>query len=159
MADYSHRPVKARLKHGQFLDWIEREFAWSQQHASRFMHVHEQFKLRNLSNLEIDVSALFLIAAPSTPEQVRRVHGSSERRSGRSGKISTLAGQEGSCASRERSPRCSTPHQRQECIRHGRPPRWLFRIPDRIDAAAFRTSWSVGSRLLNRIRRNSNTAS
>jgi hypothetical protein len=63
--------VKARLEHGRFLEWIDREFAWSQQSASRFMQVHEQFKLRNLGNLQIDVSALYLIAAPSTPEPVR----------------------------------------------------------------------------------------
>ncbi|HEY1495410.1 MAG TPA: DUF3102 domain-containing protein, partial [Candidatus Solibacter sp.] len=63
--------VKARLKHGQFLEWIEREFAWSQPSAWRFMNVFEQFKLSNLNNLEIDVSALYLIAAPSTPEALR----------------------------------------------------------------------------------------
>jgi hypothetical protein len=32
------------------------------------MHVYDQFKLRHLRNLEIDVSALYVIAAPSTPE-------------------------------------------------------------------------------------------
>lgn len=63
--------VKARLLHGQFLEWIEREFAWNRMSAERFMRVHEQFKMHNLCNLEIDVSALYLIAAPSTPEPVR----------------------------------------------------------------------------------------
>jgi Protein of unknown function (DUF3102) len=64
--------VKARLKHGQFLEWIEREFAWSDWTARAFMNVHEKFKSENFSNLEIDVSALYLIAAPSTPEWVFR---------------------------------------------------------------------------------------
>jgi hypothetical protein len=35
------------------------------------MNVYVQFKLSNLNNLQIDVSALYLIAAPSTPEPVR----------------------------------------------------------------------------------------
>jgi hypothetical protein len=34
------------------------------------MNVHERVKLPNLGNLEIDVSALYLIAAPSFPEPV-----------------------------------------------------------------------------------------
>ena len=63
--------VKTRLGHGNFLEWIEREFAWNRMSAERFMRVHEQFKMHNLCNLEIDVSALYLIAAPSTPEPVR----------------------------------------------------------------------------------------
>lgn len=64
--------VKEKLGHGKFLDWIEKEFAWSQPTAWRFMNVYEQFKLSNLNNLSIDVSALYQIAAPSTPEPVRR---------------------------------------------------------------------------------------
>jgi hypothetical protein len=55
---------RGRLKHGQFLEWIEREFAWSRQSAERFMKVYEWFKCNNLLLLEIDVSALYLIAAP-----------------------------------------------------------------------------------------------
>jgi hypothetical protein len=63
--------VKARLKHGEFLDWIEREFGWDARTARNFMTVHERFKTANFANLEIDVSALYLIARPSTPEPVR----------------------------------------------------------------------------------------
>lgn len=63
--------VKARLKHGNFLEWIEREFAWSEPSAERFMRVFRNIKSVNLTNLEIDVSALYLIAAPSIPEPVR----------------------------------------------------------------------------------------
>jgi len=62
---------KERLGHGKFLEWIEREFAWTYKSAERFMHVHEHLKLDKLSNLQIDVSALYLIAAPSTPDPVR----------------------------------------------------------------------------------------
>jgi hypothetical protein len=63
--------VKDRLRHGQFLEWIEREFAWKQRTAYRFMGVYRNVKVANLANLEIDVSALYLIAEPSTPEPVR----------------------------------------------------------------------------------------
>jgi hypothetical protein len=63
--------VKERVGHGQFLSWIDHEFDWSQPTAWRFMNVYEQFKLCNLNNLSIDVSALYLIAAPRTPEPVR----------------------------------------------------------------------------------------
>jgi Protein of unknown function (DUF3102) len=45
--------VKERLGHGRFLGWIEKEFAWSQPTAWRFMNVFEQFKLSNLNNLQI----------------------------------------------------------------------------------------------------------
>jgi hypothetical protein len=54
-----------RLKRGQFLRWIEREFAWSEWTARRFMLVHEHVKSSKLHDLEIDVSALYLIAAPA----------------------------------------------------------------------------------------------
>ena len=65
--------VKGRLKHGKFQDGIAREFSWSDNSARNFMHVYERFKNRNFRNLEIDVSALYLIAAPSTPEHVVQV--------------------------------------------------------------------------------------
>lgn len=63
--------VKDRLPHGKFLEWIEREFAWKADTARNFMHVFEHFKNRNFRDLQIDVSALYLIAAPSIPEPVR----------------------------------------------------------------------------------------
>jgi Protein of unknown function (DUF3102) len=63
--------VKAELKHGQFLEWIEAEFTWNRKTAERFLNVYDNCKLDNVSNLEIDVSALYLIAAPKTPEPVR----------------------------------------------------------------------------------------
>jgi len=73
-----HRPdreglteVKEKLGHGPFIDWIEREFAWARTTAERFMNVYERVKLPNLGNLDIDVSALYLIAQPKTPEPAR----------------------------------------------------------------------------------------
>jgi hypothetical protein len=64
--------VKEQLGHGEFLKWIEGEFAWTHQTAMRFMHVYECSKNNNLLNLNIDVSALYLIAAPSMPPPLRR---------------------------------------------------------------------------------------
>jgi Protein of unknown function (DUF3102) len=66
------REAKAKLKHGQWYPWLETEFGWSAVTAWRFMNVFKQIKLSTVNNLEIDVSALYLIAAPKTPEPVRK---------------------------------------------------------------------------------------
>jgi hypothetical protein len=66
--------VKARLDHGQWLPWLKAEFGWSEQAARKFMSVHRMVESKSLkfSDLEpIDVSALYLLAAPSTPEPAR----------------------------------------------------------------------------------------
>lgn len=42
-----------------------REFAWTDRHARRFINV-SRVKFDTVSNLDIDVSALYLIAAPKT---------------------------------------------------------------------------------------------
>ena len=38
--------------------------------SDRFIHVYERWKCPNFEHMEIDESALYLIAAPSTPEAV-----------------------------------------------------------------------------------------
>lgn len=63
--------VKERLAHGQFRQWIEGEFGWSRQSAVAFMQVYQRFKCQNFGHLQIDISALYRIAAPKTPEPVR----------------------------------------------------------------------------------------
>jgi hypothetical protein len=63
--------AKGRLKHGQWLPWLQTEFGWSENTARRFMQVYELVKSSKLVDLEIDVSALYLIAAPKTPQPVR----------------------------------------------------------------------------------------
>jgi hypothetical protein len=50
----------------------ESEFGWADQTARNFMRVWDLFKSKKFLNLNIDVSVLYLIAAPSTPEPVRR---------------------------------------------------------------------------------------
>lgn len=62
--------VKARLGHGQFGAWLRAEFEWSVPTAARMMQVAERFG----DNYQIDnfaPSALYLLAAPSTPEPAR----------------------------------------------------------------------------------------
>src|SRR5262245_35918185 len=65
--------VKGMLGHGQFLDWLAKEFGWSERSARKFMQVHRfvQEKSAQCADLEIDASALFLISRPSTPEAVQ----------------------------------------------------------------------------------------
>ncbi|KAB8315207.1 DUF3102 domain-containing protein [Tolypothrix campylonemoides VB511288] len=63
--------VKQHLKHGSFTNWLKSEFNWSISTATKFMQVAEQFKFVNFTNLNITASALYLIAAPSTPKQAR----------------------------------------------------------------------------------------
>jgi hypothetical protein len=60
------------LEHGKWLPWLKREFNWSRQTADRFIHIYEASdKLPKLSNLEVPVSGLYLLAAPSTPVAAR----------------------------------------------------------------------------------------
>ena len=63
--------VKERLGHGQFEGWLQAEFDWTQMTANRFMRVAKQFKSNNLLDLHIAPSALYVLAAPSTPAAAR----------------------------------------------------------------------------------------
>jgi hypothetical protein len=64
--------VKERLGHGQWLPWLKGEFGWSERTARNFMQVYSRFKSAKFADLQMDVSALYLIAKPRTPEPVRR---------------------------------------------------------------------------------------
>ena len=64
--------VKARLGHGLFGDWLQAEFEWSERTAQRYMSVAQAFKSDTVSVLtNAEARALYLLAAPSTPESVR----------------------------------------------------------------------------------------
>lgn len=64
--------VKERLGHGRFLDWLDAEFGWHRVTANRFMQVAEVFADLEMSQIvTFAPSALYLLAAPSTPESVR----------------------------------------------------------------------------------------
>lgn len=63
--------VKERLPHGAFLPWIEAEFGMSEDTARNFMRVAGRYgKSGNIPDLT--PSALYELAAPSTPEPVRQ---------------------------------------------------------------------------------------
>lgn len=63
--------VKQQLKHGKFISWLKFEFNWSVSSATKFMQVSEQFKNVNFTYFNFDSSALYILAAPSTPESAR----------------------------------------------------------------------------------------
>ena len=63
--------VKQQLKHGEFRNWLKAEFNWSISSATKFMQVSEQFKNVNFTHFNFSASALYILAAPSTPESAR----------------------------------------------------------------------------------------
>ena len=64
--------VRDRLKYGQFDTWLKVEFGWSRRTAYNFISVYQTFGERaNLAQVDIATSALYLLAAPSTPQKVR----------------------------------------------------------------------------------------
>jgi len=63
--------VKERLGHGHFGGWLEAEFEWSERTARRYISVAETFKSDTVSDLRFDAKALYLLAAPSTPDEAR----------------------------------------------------------------------------------------
>ena len=63
--------VKAKLGHGRFGTWLTVEFDWTERTAQQFMNVARQFKAENFADLQLAPSALYLLAAPSTPPKVR----------------------------------------------------------------------------------------
>ena len=62
--------VKQRLGHGHFGGWLRTEFEWSQDTAKNFMNVAVRFG-DNPKISDFAPSALYLLAAPSTPESAR----------------------------------------------------------------------------------------
>jgi hypothetical protein len=65
--------VRADLDHGQFGPWLRSEFGWTERTARNFMTVAECFgKTEIISDLQIEPTAAYLLAAPSTPENARQ---------------------------------------------------------------------------------------
>ncbi|HHP7244071.1 MAG TPA: DUF3102 domain-containing protein [Elainellaceae cyanobacterium] len=64
--------VRDCLKYGQFNTWLKAEFGWSRRTAYNFINVYETFQdSANLAQVDIATSVLYLLAAPSTPTEVR----------------------------------------------------------------------------------------
>ncbi|MEM8829538.1 MAG: DUF3102 domain-containing protein [Cyanobacteria bacterium P01_G01_bin.19] len=64
--------VKKQLKHGEFRNWLKAEFDWSVSSATKFMQVYDKFKNINFTHFDFSASALYALAAPSTPESARK---------------------------------------------------------------------------------------
>lgn len=62
------KEVKEQLGHGYFRRWIKVEFDWGIWTATKFMQVADKFKCVKITHLDIAPSALYELAAPSTPE-------------------------------------------------------------------------------------------
>jgi Protein of unknown function (DUF3102) len=62
--------VKRHLGHGQWGGWLESEFGWSQDTAAR--HIQIAQRMPDIPQIaEFDVSALYVLSAPSTPPEAR----------------------------------------------------------------------------------------
>lgn len=64
---------KKLLGYGNWLSWLDRESSWSERSARNFVSCYEFARSRsaNFADLGIDVSSLYVLAAPSTPEKAR----------------------------------------------------------------------------------------
>ncbi len=71
---YKLTEVKEKLGHGSFQNWLRSEFEWSEQTARQFMQVYRWSKTLENKNFvfsQLGTSALYLLAAPSTPSEAR----------------------------------------------------------------------------------------
>lgn len=57
---------------GTFLAWVETETGYGKSTVYRMIDVYKNISLPNLGKLDIATSALYLLAAPSTPDQARQ---------------------------------------------------------------------------------------
>jgi hypothetical protein len=64
---------KERCGHGNWLPWLEAEFGWTERTAQRYISAAHELagKYDKLSDLDVPISSLYLLAAPSTPEAAR----------------------------------------------------------------------------------------
>jgi len=57
--------------HNNWLPWLDREFGWEETTARRFMRVHKLAQSKSGKLPDLPVSAIYLLAAPSTPEPAK----------------------------------------------------------------------------------------
>ena len=62
--------VKERLPHGQFLAWLQAEFAMSERQARNFMHVATRFGTKPEIIADLSLTVIYALAAPSTSQAV-----------------------------------------------------------------------------------------
>jgi len=61
---------KAIVGHDYWLSFLHDEFGWTEQTALNFMRVYELSKSKNFLDLKLPISAIYLLARPSTPAKV-----------------------------------------------------------------------------------------
>ncbi len=66
--------VKEAVGHGHFGAWLRAEFGWTERTAQNLMSVAERFggNTKLISDLPIDPTAAYLLAAPSAPDEARQ---------------------------------------------------------------------------------------
>ena len=66
------KECKRIVGHGGFGDFLKREFEWTERTAQRFMSLIDfKSKYDTVSDLDLPIKSLYLLAAPSTSEKVR----------------------------------------------------------------------------------------
>lgn len=67
--------VKESLPHGSFGAWLRAEFGWTERTARHFMAVAQRFgpKTEMISDLPIEPTAAYLLAAPSAPQEATEI--------------------------------------------------------------------------------------
>ncbi|MGO4316680.1 DUF3102 domain-containing protein [Agrobacterium sp. MCAB5] len=63
--------IKESIGHGKFIPWINSEFQMSEATAKRFMSVARYSKGKSLTLSDLEPTALYELAAPKTPIEVR----------------------------------------------------------------------------------------
>jgi hypothetical protein len=63
------RATKALLAHGEYTNWLDVEFGLSDRMAQRFVNVYERLGAKSDIMSVLPPTTLYLLAAPSTPEQ------------------------------------------------------------------------------------------
>src|SRR5258706_6303093 len=58
--------------HGNWEQWLKKEFGWTQMTATRYVNVFEMSKSNKLLDFDVPISALYQLAAPSASEVVRK---------------------------------------------------------------------------------------
>ncbi len=84
--------IKKRLGYGHFGHWLASEFDWTVRTAQKFMNVAHRFNCEHCSQLEFAPSALYLLAATSTPEATWIKPGLQNKRTTRKGNQTIEAG-------------------------------------------------------------------
>jgi hypothetical protein len=63
--------VRQLIGHGHWSAWLKTEFGWSDETARRFINVFELAKSHTVLDLDLSLGALYVLAAPSTPTEIR----------------------------------------------------------------------------------------